>query len=160
LFLRRAGFGIDGSDQMNLVIVGAAWLAIVVGRTPEALRIGLWFVAAQSVLSYGINGTTKLAARSWRSGRAMAAALSTYTNGDPALYRVVAARPWLGLAACWVTIVWEAAFPIVMVVPEPVVLPILISGALFHLSLAYAMGIHLFVWAFIAPYVAIWMVTR
>jgi hypothetical protein len=160
LFLRRAGLGIDGSDQMNLVILGASWLAIVVDGTVDGLRVGLWFVVAQSMLSYGVNGASKLASASWRSGRAIPAAFSTSSSGHPALHRVFVARPRLARLMAWGTWAWELGFPVVLVVPEPIRIPLLISGVVFHLTIAVTMGIHLFVWAFVAPYVAIWAVTQ
>ena len=113
-FVRCAGLGTYGADQMNLVIVGAAWLAIVVDGSADGLRVGLWFVAAQSCLSYAINGAAKVASASWRSGRAFSAVFSTYTNGDPRLYRVFAPRPRLARVMCWATMVWECAFPLVL----------------------------------------------
>jgi hypothetical protein len=159
-FLRRAGFAIWGSDQMNLVTLGATWLGVVVDGSPDGVRAALWFIAAQSALSYFVNGAAKLVAPAWRSGRALAGVFSTTSNGDPRLHRVFAARPRLSRALCWLTMLWECAMPLALVVPDPARLAFLASGALFHLTVAATMGIHLFVWAFIAPYAAIWAVTR
>src|SRR5262249_40499765 len=149
-FVRGAGLGVWGSDQMNLVILGAAWLALVADRSPDGLRAGLWFVAAQSVLSYAGNGGAKLAAPSRRSGRAVRTVFATSTTGHPALHRLFADRPRLARLMAWGTMGWECAFPIVLVVPEPARLALLASGVAFHLTIAAMMGIHLFVWAFVA----------
>jgi hypothetical protein len=155
-FVRRAGFGMYGSDQMNLVVVGAAWLALVVDGTPGGATLALWFVAAQSCLSYIVNGAAKLVSQTWRSGRALPLVFGTHANGNAALYRALSARPRLGCALCWATMIWECAMPLVLVAPEPLRVALLVSGVLFHSLIAWTMGVHLFVWAFAAPYVAIW----
>ena len=159
-FLRRAGHGIYGADQMNLIIIATAWLAIVADGSPAGLRLGLWFVVAQSCLSYYINGAAKLASRSWRSGRAIPAVFSTFTGGHAGLHRFFAPRPRWSLVVAWGTIAFECAFPLVLLVPDPLRLAILAAGVVFHASIAFTMGINLFVWAFVAPYVAMWTVTR
>ena len=159
-FVRGAGLGVWGSDQMNLVILGGSWLAIVADGSADGLRAGLWFVAAQSALSYYINGAAKLAAPSWRSGRAFQTVFSTASNGQPTLHRVFGARPRLARLMAWGTMAWECGFALVLVTPEPVRIALLISGVAFHLTIAATMGIHLFVWAFVSPYAAIWFVTQ
>jgi hypothetical protein len=155
-FARRAGFGMYASDAMNLVIIGAAWLALVVDGTRDGATLALWFVVAQSCLSYCVNGAAKLVSRSWRSGRALPMVFGTHANGNAALYGALTAVPRLALVLAWATMVWECAMPLVLVAPEPLRIALLVSGVLFHAAIAWTMGVHLFVWAFTAPYVAIW----
>jgi hypothetical protein len=156
-FARRGGLGIYASDQMTLIIVGAAWLGIVVDGSPLGMKLALWFVVAQSCLSYFVNGAAKLFSLTWRSGRALPAVFGTYANGSAGLHGAVASRPRLALLLCWATMLWECAFPLALVVPEPMRIAILVSGVLFHLAIATTMGIHLFVWTFPATYVGIWV---
>jgi hypothetical protein len=160
LFIRRAGFGLYGSDQMTLIILASAWLGTVVDTSPLGVKLALWFAVAQSCLSYGVNGVAKLASRSWRSGRALPAVFSTHASGAPVLLQVVEARPGLSRALGWLVLAWECTFPLVLVVPDSIRIGLLISGVVFHATIAMTMGLHLFVWAFIAPYAAIWTITR
>jgi hypothetical protein len=157
-FLRRCSFGILGSDQMNLVVIGSSWLCIVVA--PKAAAAGLWFMTVQSCLSYAVNGAAKLAAPKWRSGRAMPAIFATHSFGHPTVLRMLVAMPRLNRFLCWLVIVWECSFPLVLVVASPVRLGILATGIFFHAMIAVTMGIHLFIWAFIATYPAIWWSLR
>jgi hypothetical protein len=156
--LVRSGFGTIGADAITLVVCGGAWLAVVVARTPLALRAGMWFVAAQGCLSYFIAGATKLAAPKWRSGEAMTAVMGTHTYGSPLLFKVLRRRPWLSRLGCWSVIAWEATFPCALVVPGRVLVAQLVLGFLFHGSIAGLMGLNLFLAAFPSTYVAIWTI--
>jgi hypothetical protein len=153
--VRMAGVGAIGADPMTLVVCGAAWLTTVIARGPVAAQAGLWFVAAQGCLGYVVAGVTKLASPSWRSGAAIAAVLSTYTYGHRRLHDLVRGRRWLSLFLCWSVMLWEATFPIVLVVPRYAAWPLLVLGVLFHLSIAGLMGLNLFLFAFPATYAAI-----
>jgi len=155
VFLRTAGFGAQGPDPMTLVICGSAWLTTVVVHGPRAARAGLWFVALQVCLGYVVAGLAKLISATWRSGRAIAAVLSTHTYGHPKLHELVRGRRLLSIFLCWSVMSWEATFPIVLVVPRPAVWPLLALGVLFHLSIAALMGFNGFLFAFPAAYFAI-----
>jgi hypothetical protein len=156
--IRSANFGATGSDAITLVICGGAWLATVAADGPLAARAGLWFIAAQACLSYVVGGVSKLTAPKWRSGQAIVEVLSTYTYGSERFHALVRARPWLSRALCWSVMLWETTFPLVLIVPRSLALPLLGAGVLFHLSTAALMGINLFVFAFASTYVAIWAV--
>lgn len=154
LLLREAGFGHDGADVMTFIVFGAAWLGTVPSRDPLVARAGLWFVVAQACLAYFKAGAAKLAGPRWRSGEALIAITST-SLGHPALFRILRARPRLSQVLCWAIFLWEMAFPLVLVLPERWSLALLVSGVLFHLSIAAIMGLNTFVWAFPATYVAL-----
>jgi hypothetical protein len=156
--LARSGFGAIGADPMTLVVCGTAWLAVVIARTPLAMRAGLWFVAVQGCLGYVVAGVAKLAAPKWRSGEAMTAVLSTYTYGSPKLFAIFDRQPRLSLLVCWSVMLWEATFPVVLVAPDHVVVAQFALGLLFHASIAGLMGLNLFLAAFPATYVAIWAI--
>ena len=47
----RSPYGLDGADQMMMLIFGSAALGGLAG-TPLALTAAVWFIALQSVLSY------------------------------------------------------------------------------------------------------------
>jgi hypothetical protein len=154
--VRVGGLGIGGADHMFLVVCGASWLATVVAGDRRAAEAGLWFIAAQACLAYLVAGVTKLASPTWRSGRALHLVAATRSHGCLALRRCLAAAPWLARPACWGVMVWECAFPLVLLAPEPARLAILASGVLMHVALALVMGLNTFVWAFPATYPAVW----
>jgi hypothetical protein len=143
---------------MNLVIFAGSWLACVAGRDASMREVGLWFIGLQVCLAYCCYGATKLAAPSWRKGDAIVAALSTYSHGNETLHRIVSTFPKLGLALCWMTIGWECAFSLAIVLPSPACAAILFSGVLFHASIAMTMGFNLFFWSFLASYPAVWWI--
>lgn len=51
---------------------------------------------------------------------------------------------------------FEIAFPLVLVVPKPLIIALLFTGVAFHLSCAIIMGLDRFVWAFCGCYPAVW----
>jgi hypothetical protein len=160
LGLRTAGLGTAGSDLMTLTICGSSWLTTVLVHNSVTMQAGLWFVAAQACLGYTVAGVAKLKAPSWRSGQAIVAVLSTYSYGNQRLHAILSPRPRLCAALCWAMMLWEATFPMVLVVPNRFLFPLLAAGVLFHASLAAVMGLNLFLFTFPATYAAIWAVAR
>jgi hypothetical protein len=157
LWIRRGGLGLFGADKMLLVVGGAAWLATVVAHDEVATRAAVWFIAAQAALAYFVSGFFKLLAASWRSGRALQSVLETQALGSQALSRLLVARPALARVLCWTVILWECLFPLVLLLPGWLKLPVLGAGLLFHVSIAIVMGLNQFVWAFAATYPALWL---
>lgn len=154
LLLREAGFGLDGADVITLIVCGAAWIGTVPSRDPVVARAGLWFVAAQACLAYFKAGHAKIVGSRWRSGEALIAILSTRL-GHPVLAKALRARPRLSQLLCWSVLLWELAFPLVLLAPARWALALLASGVLFHASVAAIMGINTFLWAFPATYGAL-----
>jgi hypothetical protein len=160
LLLRRCGLGIEGADATNLLILGSTWLCTVVAHDATTMTAGLCFIAAQTCLAYFAYGVTKLASPTWRSGRALPAALSTYSYGHPTFHRMLADRPRVALFLCWLTMIWESCFPLVLWAPAPVRGLFFLSGVFFHAGIAVTMGIDLLLWAYAATYPAIWWVAH
>ena len=117
--------------------------------------VGLWFIAAQSVLSYFSSGVAKLVSPVWRSGDAIVGILRTETFGNPKLATFLKDRPAAAKSLCWLTILFECCFPIVLVVPSPYPWFIVAAGLGFHVGVALVMDLNAFVWAFLATYPAI-----
>ena len=139
----RLVYGLDGSDQMQLVVWGG------LAATATAGDLALKFVALQLVLAYMVAGIAKCAGASWRSGQALAAILSTASYGSPRLSCVVAARP-LGLVACWSVIVFEVAMPPLAATTYVGLCLLVVVAVSFHVGTAVTMGLNSFVWAFTA----------
>jgi hypothetical protein len=150
----RSNYGLDGADQMTWIIVAALALVSLV-PTPFVKGVCLWFLALQVCLSYGTAGLAKAVSRGWRDGSFLAAILGTQIYGHPTLANLLRTRRlWARVLANQI-IIWECAFPLVLVVPGPVAAVFLASGALFHLANAYLMGLNTFLWSFVATYPAV-----
>lgn len=160
ILLRSGGVGRVGSDSISFVVCGAAWLALVLGRDRLTASAGLWFIAATVCWSYLVAGVSKLASPSWRSGRSITDLLSTRAYGSRWLSRHVAPRPRLAWFLSWTTLLWECAFPLVLIVPDELRVAFFCSGVLFHTIMALLMGLNTFIWAYAATYPALWAVTR
>ncbi|GAA3050529.1 hypothetical protein FHS39_000953 [Streptomyces olivoverticillatus] len=150
----RSPFGNDGADQMTVLVFGSAALARLAG-TPLAAQAALWFLAAQTCLSYLTAGIAKSSARMWRDGTAIRGIFRTVVYGHARAGAYVARHPGLATAAGWSVIVTECAFVAVFVTPSPYVYVILAGGLGFHLASAVLMGLNTFTWAFGATYPAL-----
>ncbi|TDN87733.1 hypothetical protein [Microbacterium sp. BK668] len=151
----RSVYGLDGSDQMTLIVLSGL---VVVASVPddEWIRtVAFLFIAAQLVLSYLVSGIAKLTSTEWRSGRAIVGILSTAGYGNPTLFRLLRTRPHLAQAVCIGVIAWEAGFPIIMLafIGQPIWL--LGLGMAFHGGIALVMGLNNFFWAFSAAFPAL-----
>jgi hypothetical protein len=140
----RLVYGLDGSDQMQMVVWAGLAASSLVGW------IGIYFVAAQFLVAYLASGLAKAFGPTWRSGSALSQVLSTNAYGSKGLSQLVAIRP-VGLVACWGVIVFEALGPVAALGLNPTVLLAFAAAAvLFHVSIAVVMGLNSFVWAFSA----------
>jgi len=154
LFSLRNPFGLDGADQMFMIIFLGGAIACLVG-TPRALCLYLWFVALQSCLAYATAGIAKATARGWRDGTFLVGVAATRMYGQASLARLLKRLPWLATGLSRVLISWESLFPLVLLVPKPVALCFLAGGCLFHLLNGLLMGLNTFLWAFLSTYPAI-----
>lgn len=155
LFTYRRGFGDDGSDQMNSILLVTLLLCVRPGASALVLELGLVFIALQACLSYASAGIAKLVSPTWRSGEAIYRIFNTGAYGVPAIARLLRGRRWLNLALCWSVILVESLFPLVLILPGPWPWLFLAWGAAFHLQCAAIMGLNSFFWAFVATYPAI-----
>jgi hypothetical protein len=153
----RSLYGLDGSDQMNVVVLTAVVVAAIVPAGSVAWHAAAWFVAVQLTLAYGIAGLAKLASPQWRRGTALVGVLSTETYGDRRLHAVLRRYPFAGGALGWAVIVLETCFVLVFVLPEGPRLYLLAAMFLFHLGCAVVMGLNNFFFAFVAGYPALWV---
>ncbi len=148
----RQGFGLDGADQMALLILVTVLLCFVASERPGVQLIGTWFIALQLGLSYFVSGAAKLLSREWRSGVAIEGILSTYTYGTNSMRWLVTRRRPLCLLLAWGVIVTEIALPFALLFGARGVAIGLTIGLLLHVSIAVVMGLNDFVWSFAAAY--------
>ena len=155
LLMQRVPYGMEGSDQLAAIM----GIALLVARLfPGSARMAAavaWFIALQAALAYLTAGVVKLRNPGWRDGTLLRGVLGTEFYGHRMLAAWLA-RPAAARAAIWGVILFELSFPLVFLMPAPAVLVWLAAALLFHLTLAVAMGLNAFVWAFAATYPAVW----
>lgn len=157
LMSSRGAYGQNGADQMA-AIVGLTVLAALLIGTPAALVAGLWFIALQAVLSYEAAGLAKLVSPTWRSGRAAGLIVNCGTYGTRQAAALVAGHAGVSAAASWFVIAFEVLFVVALAGWAPLTLAVLAVGFAFHFATAGIMGLNDFLFAFSAPYPAIWFI--
>lgn len=155
LLIVRMPYGVDGSDQMSMLLCGGLFFWVLGGRTPLMTEACLWFLAGQSCLAYLGAGLSKLRAPVWRSGEAITRIVNTRLWGHAGLARALRSYPGLCPALAWATFLPECLFPLVLLSGRPGCYLFLLWGVLFHLSIAWMMGLNTFLWTFLATYPAI-----
>jgi hypothetical protein len=149
----RHSYGLDGADQMSLVILLTILLSYVI--TPSTnYHIGLYFISAQLSLSYIISGGAKLFSNQWRTGKAIQGILSTYTYGNRFTRKLFVGNNFISLIFCWFVILFELLFPLLLFCNADVLIIGLALGVLFHFMIALTMGLNDFLWSFSAAYPA------
>lgn len=151
----RCPLGLDGADQMTLLVLAATSVASAV-PSPRVELVATAFIGGQAVLAYATAGIAKAASTTWRSGTAMIFVLDTRSYGSQRLagwLLDVRALPWI---SAWSVILFECAFPLVLLGHAPLTIGLLGVGALFHIGCAAVMGLNSFVFAFVATYPALW----
>ncbi|OZM72625.1 hypothetical protein CFN78_13370 [Amycolatopsis antarctica] len=151
----RSPYGSDGSETVLTISLTTLALSRWFGADPRARQACLWFIAAQSCLSYGIAGAAKAISPVWRDGSAVRDIFRTKMFGHKLAFSVLRDRPRMARALGQVTIVGETLFPLVLVAPKPIARALIGVGAGFHVGNAVGMGLNRFVWAFLGTYPAI-----
>lgn len=156
LFLHyRTYLGLDGADQMTAIVV----LSLLLGSAFDDERVrnaALFFVAAQSALSYLVAGGFKLTAKGWRDGTFLFGVLNTEGHGTKSVAVLLRAFPGLSLLLSWTLLVFECTFPLALFLGPTVALVYIAAGTFFHIMTAAFMGLNNFVWAFVAAYPAVY----
>lgn len=150
----RFVYGLDGSDQMQLVLwAGLTVFSVDPGGTVGA--VGLYFIAAQALVAYFASGISKLFGAEWRAGTAVERVLRTTSHGSPWAHRLVRDLHLSPLLS-WSTITFETLIPAALLSGNPTLAMFALASALsFHIGVALAMGLNTFFWAFVATYPAL-----
>ncbi|HTA14053.1 MAG TPA: hypothetical protein VK781_04265 [Solirubrobacteraceae bacterium] len=155
----RNQLGLDGADQMTLVVCTGLSVALLVPDYGAQL-LAIDYVAAQLLLSYAVAGIAKAVSPVWRSGRAVPGIMSTIGYGSPAVGGFLKRNPTLAKAACWSVILFECSAPLMILLGTPGALVIVAVGLGFHVSIAVLMGLNNFVWSFGAAYPALFLLAH
>lgn len=152
----RNAYGMDGADQMTVIVLAGLFLAELTPHSETTWKICLWFVGLQSVLSYFTAGIYKIIAKGWRSGESLTLVMSTEGYGRLDLSTLLRRQPPLGKSLSWILLAFECLFPAVLFAGPAVCLVFLVAGVIFHFLNAVIMGLNNFFWAFVATYPAVY----
>jgi len=139
--------------MMGIVVGGLALGALRPGD-PAVQRGVLWFVALQSVLTYAATGITKLRVPAWPEGTYLREVFRSRTMGHP-LGAWLTSTPRRSRVLSLCVIGFECAFPLALVTGVPGALFFCAGAALFHLAIAWMMGLKMFVLIFASGYPAV-----
>ncbi|ELZ89498.1 hypothetical protein C453_00440 [Haloferax elongans ATCC BAA-1513] len=156
----RHSVGLSGAHQMSLVVSAGLTVAVLAPSGSLLELAGIGFIAAQGILGYFISGVTKGMGNAWRSGDAVLLVLSTTTWGHPWFYEKARSFPGLTALASHGVVLFEIAFPVILLLSPPLVAAIFGVALAMHISIAFAMGINGFITSFSSTYPAIYFVSR
>lgn len=105
-------FGLDGSDQMLLVVLAGLMVSEIGLHLDSHVLVlaGVAFVAIQCALSYFTAGVAKLFGRLWRSGMAIPAIIQTQSYGDPKIGRLFDGHAWVGKTGTYLVLTLQCRF--------------------------------------------------
>jgi len=155
LFLLRSQYGLDGSDQMTLLVL-AALFVYYLHPTPGMLTIVFGFLTGQLFLSYLTSGIAKAVSPVWRSGAAIVGILDTEAYGSHAIASFLRKHVWAARAVCWCVLGYECCGPMLALIHPTLALAFIIVGVAMHLTIGIFMGLNVFVWSFTATYPALY----
>jgi uncharacterized membrane protein (DUF485 family) len=151
----RAPLGMDGSDQMSILIFVAVTIYKLFPGDIWVARASLWFIAIQGCLSYLVAGVAKLISPVWRNGEAVRRILGTRSYGSSKVAPLVANRRGVCIGLSWLLMLFECSFPLALAFGKTGFATFAVLGVIFHVTNALVMGLNTFVWAFVATYPAI-----
>jgi hypothetical protein len=155
----RNPYSLDGADQMQVIIL-ASLTFFSLSSDPLVKRCCICFICFQALLCYLTAGVVKVRSSIWRSGTAISNILQISRFRNEAFAQILRKRPLLSKCLCWSVIMFDCLFPLFVFTGVRTCLFILGAGILFHLAIAFVMGLHSFFWSFIATYPAILFVAN
>ncbi|MGW1951562.1 alpha/beta fold hydrolase [Streptomyces sp. NPDC001920] len=150
----RHRHGTDGSDQVAILTQLCTGLART-SRSPQTQDALLWYLAAQSNLSYVVAGWLKLVGESWRDGSALPGILRTRTYGHEPSYRLTRRYPRASKALTHGVLALECLFPLAYLAGGRLARPVIGGAAAFHVTNGFVMGLGRFVTSFLSMHPAV-----
>jgi len=154
LFYMRQQLGLDGADQMLVIVLVSSGLGAALHDTPAGAA-AVDYAALQLLLSYIVAGTAKAVSPEWRSGRAIVGITGTIGYGHPRFHERVKHWPRVARLLCWSVIAFECGATLLLLAGVPGAWTIIALGIGFHVGVTVVMGLNIFVWAFAACYPAL-----
>ena len=151
----------DGSDKMAMVVCYGLMLQMLGAVTAQPLLslAGVLWVGGQLTICYATSGFGKLILAGWRNGAVPRDVLSSYMYGNHVTHMLVKHRI-IVVPLAWGIILIESLFPLALFAPLPVLIAALGGMALLHLSIAFAMGLNTYVFAFITAYPSVLLLAQ
>jgi hypothetical protein len=140
-----------GADQMQVSVL-VPCLLYALAPLPAIAQACGWFIALQLVVAYVTAGIAKLASPDWRNGRAVAAIVRCRSTGLRQAFTYIQRFPATARAACWATMLFEVAGPLLLVAGAHAGMGFVVIGTAFHVGIAIVMGFDEFLWAYLAAY--------
>ncbi len=156
LIFVRHPIGLSGSFDISLVTGAGLLVAALFVHNSIVQRAAIAFIAAQTILAYLLAGLAKATSPEWRNGEAIEQIFRTKTWGHASIHSIVNRFPRTKFGLAWTVIGFEVLFVLVLFVQPSLLLGILATAVVFHLSVAVFMGINSFVFSFTATYPAIY----
>ena len=155
LILRSAA---DGADKMAMVVTFGLLLQMLgaIAAQPMLSLAGVLWISGQLTLCYATSGFSKLILADWRNGAVPRKALSSFSYGNRTTHTLLR-YPGAALTLAWGVILIETFFPLMLFAPLPVLAVALGGMALLHISIAFAMGLNTYVFAFVAAYPSVFL---
>lgn len=156
LTVRSRGPVCGGSDSMYFQVQLGLFVAALGYINPLLVKLGLGWIAAQSVLSYFLAGVGKIRNAGWRDGTALQQLFAS--NGPYVLLhgiRRLASAKMLCAGLGWSVVLFELGFPMVLALPTAGKTIFLGLALFFHLTNAVVLGLNRFIWAWAATYPAL-----
>jgi hypothetical protein len=145
----------DGAEQMALLVIFATSIALLPGVDPDVLELAVWFVGAQTVLSYATAGIAKVFSPTWTTGEALALIMGSESHGQPWVSTLLQRHPAGARLLTRAAVAFECAFILVLVAPAQFTIAMLIVGVVFHVGCAITMGLNTFLVVFPGTYACV-----
>lgn len=151
----------DGGDKMAMVVTYGLMLQVLGSVTGQSLLslAGVLWIGGQLTLCYATSGLGKLMLAGWRNGAVPRDVLSSFMYGNYLTYILVKHRI-IALTLAWAIILLESLFPFALFAPVPVLVAALCGMGLLHLSIAFAMGLNTYMFAFVAAYPSVLLLAQ
>lgn len=155
VFNFKTNYGGDGAEQMSKIIFLVLFFSSLFYTVDKVQILGIFFIAAQVILSYFTAGISKIISKVWRNGKGLKGILSTNSYSTSFLSQQVTEYPKLTLYLSWYVILWELFFPFSLLFNEYVFFTLLFIAFMFHMSCALIMGLNNFFMVFAAAQICI-----
>ena len=146
-------FGLEGSDQMQLIVVGS--LSLVLLDVEKGAFFAFVFISIQLIFSYFFAGLSKIKSEVWRNGVAITLTLKTNSYGNKTIFEFLKNKTKLSKIICWFVISWEILFIISPFLPTNLFYLMIFIAFLFHLSNTLIMRLNGFFLTWISTFPSI-----
>ncbi|MFD2909765.1 hypothetical protein ACFSX9_13590 [Flavobacterium ardleyense] len=159
IFNLRNIYSLSGADQMqNIILFGLLIISFNINSNIASLTV--FFISVQMLLSYFFTGFHKIKSKKWRNGDALLLVLNSETFGNSTFQKLLYNNKFISIIISWVIILVQLSFIIVLFINPQLTVYFLTILFLFHLSIAFSMGLNHFFWVFVSSYPIIYYLSK